>query len=129
MPKTKTPETVTEPTVAEGRSDLYLLTAFVKTDAAADQLIALVKSAGVDIKKTENLGNRNLVYPIKKQTQLILVSIFFQAIAPTIVRLNQQLRHEELVYRYLLTTWHDDINREPRTSRHRHNRSLAKDNV
>lgn len=98
---------------------LYLLSALVKDDAAFEDLQNFLKKAQLTIKKSESLGRRMLAYPINKERELTLVSVFFTADPKIIPELDQSLRHEESLERFLLTTWKGDLDAPKRYSKER----------
>lgn len=98
------------------RHDQYLLTALVKEEKDFDDLIAFMKGYELTIVKTENLDEQNLSYPINKYRTLLLVSIFFTAEKNIIPTLEKDLRHEETIQRFLLTTWKADPDAPKRAS-------------
>lgn len=110
-------EQIVETTDKAEAGQLYLVSALVQKDDALDQLTAYLKKAGCDIKKTENLGVKNLYVPINKHHALTLVSAFFTAPAAVAHQLQQALRHEEYVERFLLTTWRGDLEARERKPR------------
>ena len=101
------------------RSELYLISALVKTEAAFDEMVAFLKTQALEIKKTENLGERALAHVINKHRTLLLVSIFFTADPAVIPALNKALKTEDAVERYLLTDWKGDIDAPRRSERPR----------
>lgn len=90
---------------------LYLLSALVKDAKALANLETFIKASGATVAKGEDLGLKQLAYPINKHTELRLISIFLHAESQLVRKLNQELRHEEDVVRYLLTHWRGDIER------------------
>ena len=90
------------------RRNQYLLTALVKEEKDFDDLIAFAKNYEIIIVKTENLGEQPLSFPINKHKVLTVVSIFFTADGGVIPQIEKELRHEEYVERFLLTTWKAD---------------------
>jgi small subunit ribosomal protein S6 len=109
----KTTEMVETPV----QTHLYLLSALGRDGSVLDHLAEQLKKHDVVIKKTEDLGMKKLAYPINKQTDLNLVSIFFEAPGATAYALENQLRHEEEVERFLLTRWNASLEASNRTSR------------
>lgn len=105
---------------------LYLLTALVKDEAAFGELESFVKKSELTIKKSENLGRRVLAYPINKQRELTLASIFFTAEANIIPELEKSLHHEESIERFLLTTWKGDLDAPKRYNKERPTRVGAR---
>ncbi len=113
-------EKIVETAEAAETGALYLVSALVQKDEALDELTAFLKKAGCDIKKTENLGVKTLYVPINKHNSLTLVSVFFTAPAAVAHKLQESLKHEEAVERFLLTTWRGDLEpreRKPRGAR------------
>ena len=104
-------EPITEPSGATG---LYLISALVKNDEALEKVASFIKESGAEVKKAENLGIKSLVFPINKNHQLTLVSVFFTAESKTANKLQETLRHEEFIERFLLTTWRGPIELPPR---------------
>lgn len=96
-------------------NQLYLISALVQEDKNLETLKKHVGQVGTIVKE-ENLGTRQLAYPINKHNQLTLVSVFFNCSPSGIAALEQELRHEEEIERYLLTTWKGDINSPKRKS-------------
>ena len=97
---------------------LYLVSALVQKDKALDHLVEFLKKAGCEIKKTENLGVKSLYVRINKHNSLTLISVFFTAPGAVAHKLQQTLRHEEAIERFLLTTWRGDLNPPERRPRH-----------
>lgn len=108
---------VTQSVEAPAQTQLYLLSALGKDASVLDHLAEQLKKHEVVIKKTEDLGMKKLAYPINKQTDLNLVSIFFEAPGAVAYALENQLRHEEEVERFLLTRWNASLEASNRTSR------------
>lgn len=90
------------------RRNQYLLSALVKAEKDFDDLLAFIKGYELVLVKTENLGEQVLTFAINKNRALMLVSAFFTCEADVIPRLEKDLRHEEYVERFLLTTWKAD---------------------
>lgn len=100
-----------------GSAELYLLSALLETEESLKHLTEQIKSKAVEVKKSESLGARNLTFPIKGHQALILASVFFTAEPSTIAELERELRHDNQVVRFLVTTWNDDINQPMRSAR------------
>ncbi len=92
---------------------LYLLSALVQKDEAMAAIEALVEKTGGVIKKTENLGSKQLAFAINKHRQLILVSVFFEAEPGQLPAIQTAVRQAALCERFLLTTWAADPNQKP----------------
>lgn len=90
------------------RRNQYLLSALITEEKDLDDLTAFLKGYQLEIVKSENLGEQVLAYSINKHRSLILISLFFTADAAVIPALEKDLRHEESVQRFLLTTWKAD---------------------
>ncbi len=118
MPETAVKEKEIVETASETSGGLYLLSALVDKDAALADLAELIKAAGADVKKTENLGPKNLYVKIAGTQNLTLVSVYFTAEPAVANELQTSLKSEEEIKRFLLTTWRGDINppaRRPRS--------------
>ncbi|MEK7171218.1 MAG: 30S ribosomal protein S6 [Patescibacteria group bacterium] len=103
--KTETVETVAEAPV-ELKTRLYLLSALAKdATGALDELADIIKGIGSKLEQSEDMGVKRLAYPIKKQSQLSLVSVFFNADPQALKDLAAELVHSEKIDRYLLTEW------------------------
>lgn len=102
---TTTKEAVLEPSIKSVR---YLLSALVEKAEELENLSEIVSQAGGKIEKADDLGIKQLAFPIAKHTSLNLVSVFFTATSGTTFALNKALRHDEAVKRYLLTKWYGD---------------------
>lgn len=101
----------------EQSNRLYLLTTLIKEEKDFDQIVSAVKAAGATVVKTENLGERTLAFPVKKHRALILASIFFTATSGEVKAINQELKSEEAVFRFLLTDWKADPDAPKRPTR------------
>lgn len=98
-------------TPADSRSRLYLLSAL--TENATDALVELTKlvtDIGSVVEKSEDMGSRKLYFPIRRRTELQLVSVFFHATGKMLDELRAELSHSELVARYLITDWRAGLN-------------------
>ncbi|MBI4948173.1 30S ribosomal protein S6 [Candidatus Berkelbacteria bacterium] len=96
---------------------LYLLSALVKTEADFAELEKFIKEFEVTVKKSENLGERKLAFQIKKESTLLLTSIFFETDTQTAKKIDKEIKTEEHVCRYLLTDWKGDIDTPKRNYR------------
>jgi ribosomal protein S6 len=114
MTKTSIKQEPAELAIAEGQ--LYLLTLLVSDEKSLATVKEHLKDR-VKIVKEENLGPRTLAYPINKHKELTLISIFFTADSTVVTAIEKELKLEEEVERFLLTTWRGDINKEPRSAR------------
>lgn len=113
-----TAKTVTPAVEINEGERLYLLSALVETEADFDKLVAFMKATDVTIKKTENLGSRPLFVKINKHSSLLLTSIFFTSEPATANQLQETLKHEENVARFLLTTWRGPLDAPVRSRRY-----------
>jgi ribosomal protein S6 len=98
---------------------LYHLCVLIKEDKALESLVAHLKSYQINIKKEENLGKRELVFPINKSSELILASVFFTSPAIEVKKIEKDLKHEEYIERFLLTDWRGDPDAPARKERPR----------
>lgn len=96
---------------------LYMLSALSQDGTVLPVLVERVEQKGGIIKKTEDLGVKRLAYPINHQTELTLVSLFFEASGQAIQELNQELRHEDKVERFLITCWNAPLEQSERMSK------------
>lgn len=96
---------------------LYLLSALTKEAGALDELKKFVTDAGATVVKAEDLGSRKLAFPINKHAELTLVSVFFSADGAASHALQEALRHEEWVERFLVTTWNASPDQPVRAAR------------
>jgi len=97
----------------KAETPLYLLSALVQKDDALAAIETLVEKSGGAIKKTENLGNKQLAFAINKHHQLILVSVFFESEPGLLPTIQTALRQSAFCERFLLTTWAADPNQKP----------------
>ena len=94
-------------------SERYLVSALVESNAALTTLSDFIKNAGATVIKTEDLGPRRLAFPIEKKSELTLISVFFTTEPSIAHTLEEKLRHESSVKRFLLTKWAVDPTEEP----------------
>jgi len=88
----------------------YLITALTADPAKAlKYLEKMIDEHSGAIKKSEDLGPRTLAYPIDRQRELNLVSVFFSISPAAIKPLNDKLAAQDSIARYLLTIWRADI--------------------
>jgi small subunit ribosomal protein S6 len=83
----------------------YYLTLVIKPDLdekARTELQALVSSNVDKVEKEDLWGNKDLSYPIKKQTKGYYVHYEFQSDPSKIASLDSKLKLEEDILRYLL---------------------------
>lgn len=120
MTKTSVKEEIVE--VAAAADQLYLLSLLVQDEKALATVKDYLKDR-VKILKDENLGVKTLAYPINKHKELTLISIFFTANSDVVGPIERELKLEEEVERFLLTTWRGDINKEMTNERNRRERS------
>ncbi len=117
---TKKSDIVEEAPVAA--SQLYLLSALVQKEASLKTIESLV-AEHAKVAKAESLGAKQLAFSINKHRELTLVSVFFHAEPGIIPQLEKELKTEDEVERYLITTWRGDINKEMTSDRPRRERS------
>jgi len=99
----------------EAKQKLYLLSALGENGPATVKIIeGLLGGLGAQIEKTEDLGPRELAQPVKKRHQLSLVSVFFALDGAKLKQFEEQLREEETIVRFLLTSWRAPLE-EPKT--------------
>lgn len=108
-----------ETTIPEGEK-LYLLSALVKQEADLAELVEFVKKHELTLKKSEFIGPKTLSFPVNKQRELSLVSIFFTADSAVVPTFEKTLRHEDYVQRFLLTDWKGDIDAPKRNQDRRY---------
>lgn len=113
-----TKEVETVETTEAPTAHLYLVSALVKNETVLDHLSELITNHGATVKKAENLGLKQLSYPIKKQSSLYLVSVFFTAGKEMIAELEKEVNRDEQIERALITTWRGDID-APERNRNR----------
>lgn len=107
MPKTNE-AAVLEAAVSE-QTKLYLLSLLTKEEKLAPQLEQLLKNHQAKIVKTEDLGERVLAFPIKKELKYRLVSVFFNVVPSQIKAIQTALEHEEQIARFLVTLWYEAV--------------------
>lgn len=116
IPQMLKKETAT--TIAEPTGDvMYLLSALSTDGTVLPMLTEKVEQKGAVIKKSEDLGVKRLAYPINRHNELTLVSLFFEATAKAIQELNQELRHQDQVERFLITRWNAPLEQSERVSK------------
>ncbi|HUD20501.1 MAG TPA: 30S ribosomal protein S6 [Candidatus Saccharimonadales bacterium] len=110
MPKAKTAieEPVVEIPQVRGHQ-LYLISILTQEESALDEFVQTVEKAGGVIKKSESLGRKTLAYSINKHPELILMSIFCELDSDQVKPLEQTLKHEDYIERYLLTKWDAEL--------------------
>lgn len=86
----------------------YLLTFLAKDRSALGEIEKIVKEHG-QIEKKEDLGVKKLFFPINKEWELSLLSIFFQADSSVIKKLERQLKEQNSIFRFILTRWNAEI--------------------
>lgn len=107
---------------------MYLLSALAKDAAGAlAELTALVSTVGSKVEKAEDLGLKKLAFPINKHLELSLVSVFFNADAPTIKALESELKHADTIERHLLSTWRAGLEEPKRRLAERQKREARTD--
>lgn len=102
-------------TTESPRQERYLISALADSPETLTHLTESLKAAGVAILKTETLGARRLAFPIDKKTELELLSVFFESDPAQIKPLENTLKRDTLLKRFLLTKWSVDPNAEPRS--------------
>lgn len=112
-----------KPTKTDGQ--LYLLSALVNDEKALDEVSQFISAKGGKIKKAESLGRKQLTIFINKKNEYVLVSVFFNAESAVIPQIEKDLRHEQAVERFLLTTWDAEIPNSDYASRGRRARERA----
>lgn len=110
---------MTKSSATNDSSQLYLLSALVKDETALEKISELVSQHNCVVKKTENLGTKQLHFPVNGHNNLLLVSVFFTSIAGQIPQLEQELSREDHVERFLITTWRGDLEKAPRAARNK----------
>ncbi|MEX1051849.1 MAG: 30S ribosomal protein S6 [Patescibacteria group bacterium] len=100
---------------------LYLLSALVQNETSLKTIETLVSAKG-KVAKAESLGVKTLAFPINKHRELTLVSVFFTTEPTAISALEKELKVEDEIERYLITTWRGDMNREMTSDRPRRDR-------
>lgn len=84
----------------------YVLTLILKPDleekAQKELLSDVVKNLG-KLEKEELWGNKDLAYPIQKQTKGYYAHYFFESEPSSISDLDNTLKLEENILRYLIT--------------------------
>ncbi|MEK7201946.1 MAG: 30S ribosomal protein S6 [Patescibacteria group bacterium] len=107
---------------------MYLLSALAKdATGALAELTALVSTVGSRVEKAEDLGLKKLAFPINKHLELSLVSVFFNADAPTIKALESELKHADTIERHLLSTWRAGLEEPKRRLAERQKREARVD--
>ena len=120
------PETAVESKSTSAKTQMYLLSALVKdAEVGLAALTALVQAGGLKVEKTEDFGLKKLAFPINKQLELTLVSVFFLSDAPSVRALDSELAHAETIERFLLTTWRAGLDEPKRRQAERQKRELA----
>lgn len=109
--KKVTEETISEATEkTESLTRRYLMSALTKdADKTLKEAAKAIKDAGATIEKEEDLGTKRLAYPIDEQTEMNLISIYFQASSEIIKGIEKELDHVETIARFLVTTWKADV--------------------
>lgn len=101
-----TADVTVESKTGDSKTRMYLLSGLTKDSSTGlAELTALVAAAGSKVEKTEDLGVKRLAFPINKNRELALVSVFFNADGIIVKKLDSELKHAEIIERYLLTTW------------------------
>jgi len=90
---------------ANKQNPQYLLTVLTKTEKDADKAKETLIKGGADISLTESLGQRDLVHSIAGEKRLYLTSFTFNTAQEKVTRIDEELRHETAICRYLLTRW------------------------
>lgn len=121
MVKEKTTSANTNSTTAVGR--LYLLSALAQKEEAMELLKKIVLPRA-QIVRDENLGKKTLAYSINKHSELILLSIFFNAESAKVTEIDKELSVEEGIERYLITTWSAEL---PKEGEHTFQRNSKRD--
>ncbi len=83
----------------------YILTLILKPDLeekARKELVEKVTKQFKSLEKTDEWGNKDLNYPIKKQTKGFYIHFEFEAEPGVISGIDRNLKLEEDVLRYLL---------------------------
>lgn len=97
-------------TPTETATERYLLTMLVEQVETLSTISKELTETGAKVVKTEELGERHLAFPILKNHNLQLVSVFFEAAPEMIKSTEQSLRGNTNIKRYLLTRWAADPN-------------------
>lgn len=122
------PTDKTEAKAVGENTRMYLLSALAKdATAALAELTALVSTVGSKVEKAEDLGLKKLAFPINKHLELSLVSVFFNADAPTIKALESELKHADTIERHLLSTWRAGLEEPKRRLAERQKREARTD--
>lgn len=83
----------------------YLLSVLTKTEGDASKVKAILDKEEAVISLTEPLGQRELAHPIAGERQLFLTSYTFQADPSSLKKIDEDLRHESEICRFLVTKW------------------------
>src|SRR5688572_13252204 len=83
---------------------LYLASALVKEEETLQHFADIISGHNAEIKKSESLGQKQLSYPINKQSNLFLVSVFFTAARDSVPKIEADLNTDEMIERALVTT-------------------------
>lgn len=89
----------------------YLFSALVSKGEDLLELQKQFEAFGLKIDRAEDLGQRDLAFPVKKHRQLHLVSLTFQATKVKIQALREEIRHSPIILRSLLTLWREPLNK------------------
>jgi len=83
----------------------YLLTVLTKADKDAEKAQEILKKEEADVSITEPLGQRDLVHSIAGERQLFLTSFTFTVAPESLKKIDEELRQETEICRFLLTRW------------------------
>jgi small subunit ribosomal protein S6 len=73
-----------------------------QTKEIVERVGEYLKSNGVEVTETVEMGSNRLAYPIEKKRNGFFVNVFFHATGPFIARLDRALRINEDILRHLI---------------------------
>jgi len=83
----------------------YLLTVLTKADRDADKAKEILLREGASVSLTEPLGQRELAHSVAGCHQLFLTSFTFTVAPESLKKIDEELRQETEICRFLLTRW------------------------
>lgn len=94
---------------------MYEITFITKEEAKGKEIQALIESLGGKISHSSSLGQKQFVYPIKKEVKGYYTTFTFELEPDKIFELNRKLVLQEEVLRFLIITAKGAIT-EPKTA-------------
>lgn len=80
----------------------YEITFIVDEDGSSDGVEKVLKESGAEISKTNDLGVKQFVYPIKKKNTGHYFAIEFKSEAEGLIEIESELKAEKTLVRYLI---------------------------